>query len=83
MKKFFLISKVICFCLILNAQEDSNVSDTLRRNALNIHMDATDYIKEQIPYINFVKDIIVANVYVITSMQNTGFRGIEELKPKE
>ena len=46
-------------------------------------MDATDYIKEQIPYINFVKDIIVANVYVITSMQNTGFRGIEELKPKE
>jgi hypothetical protein len=50
-------------------------SDTLRKDALNIYMDATDYIKKEIPYVNYVRDIKDAGVYIISTYEETGSGG--------
>ncbi len=38
-------------------------------------MSASDYIKKEIPYINYVRDIKVADVYIISTSENTGSGG--------
>jgi hypothetical protein len=40
-------------------------------------MDATDFIRREIPYINYVRDIRDAQVYIITTSQHTGSGGKE------
>jgi hypothetical protein len=52
-------------------------SDTLRRDALRVFMDATDFIRKEIPYINYVRDINDSQVYIISSSQATGSGGRE------
>jgi len=52
-------------------------SDTLRKDALRVFMEATDYIRKEIPYINYVRDIKDAQVYIISSSQVTGSGGRE------
>lgn len=76
--------KRICFLFILllsirtaSAQENLTKSDTLRKDALNIFMNASDYIKKEIPYVNYVRDIKDAGVYIISTSQRTGSGGIE------
>jgi hypothetical protein len=76
--------KRACFPLILlllsnvaPAQEAVQKSDTLRKDALNVFMDASDYIKKEIPYVNYVRDIKDAGVYIISTRQNTGSGGNE------
>jgi hypothetical protein len=50
-------------------------SDTLRKDALNVFMDASDYIKKEIPYVNYVRDIKDAGVYIISTYETTGSGG--------
>jgi hypothetical protein len=69
---FLLFSFSICF-----SQETASKSDTLRKDALNVYMDATDYIRKEIPYINYVRDIKDAGVYIISTSQRTGSGGRE------
>jgi hypothetical protein len=57
------------------SQEANTKSDTLRKDALNVFMDASDFIKKEIPFINYVRDIKVADVYIITTDENTGSGG--------
>lgn len=57
------------------SQETSVKSDTLRKDALNVFMDATDFIKKEILFINYVRDIKVADVYIISTEENTGSGG--------
>ena len=38
-------------------------------------MDATDFIKKEILFINYVRDIKVADVYIISTEENTGSGG--------
>lgn len=38
-------------------------------------MDASDFFKKEIPFINYVRDIKVADVYIITTEENTGSGG--------
>lgn len=52
-------------------------SDTLRKDALNVFMEASDYIRKEIPYINYVRDIKDAGVYIISTYQRTGSGGGE------
>ena len=59
------------------AQESDNSSDTLRKDALNVFMEARDYIRKDIPYINYVRDIKDADVYIISTIQPTGSGGSE------
>ena len=52
-------------------------SDTLRKDALNIYMTASDYVRKEIPYVNYVRDIKDAGVYIISTNQSTGSGGEE------
>ncbi|MCX6221001.1 MAG: hypothetical protein NTZ69_08425 [Bacteroidia bacterium] len=49
--------------------------DTLRKDALNVFMEASDYVRKEIPYVNYVRDIKDAGVYIISTYQNTGSGG--------
>jgi hypothetical protein len=58
-------------------QENAVKSDTLRKDALNVFMNASDYTRKEIPYVNYVRDIKDAGVYIISTTQNTGSGGAE------
>jgi hypothetical protein len=76
---FFLLS-IQCF-----SQETVTKSDTLRKDALNVFMqsseyvfeESTDFIHREIPYVNYVRDIKDAGVYIIATRQTTGSGGYE------
>src|SRR4030042_1922275 len=76
MKRIFALSACIVFALTLLSQETSQ-SDTLRKYALNVFMESTDFIRKEIPYVNYVRDIKDAGVYIISTRQNTGSGGKE------
>ena len=52
-------------------------SDSLRRDAIKVYMETNDYIRKEIPYINYVRDIKDASVYIISTHQRTGAGGME------
>lgn len=75
MKKQFLCYLILSLGLTVGAQELP--SDTLRKDAPNIYMEASDYIRKEIPYVNYVRDIKDADVYIISTRENTGSGGRE------
>ena len=77
MKKTALALLSIMIGLCTFAQEKDISSDTLRKDALNVFMEASDYVRKEIPYINYVRDIKDADVYIISTMQPTGSGGRE------
>lgn len=77
MKKLFLLLISAFFILDSFAQEAISQSDTLRKDALNVFMESTDYIRKEIPYVNYVRDIKDAGVYIISTHQRTGSGGTE------
>lgn len=50
-------------------------TDTLRKDALNVYMEANDYYKKEIPFVNYVRDIKDADVYIISTSERTGSGG--------
>jgi hypothetical protein len=76
MKRIIFLSVSLLFALSLFAQEESQ-SDTLRKDALNVFMESTDFIRKEIPWVNYVRDIKDAGVYIISTNQNTGSGGKE------
>jgi hypothetical protein len=77
MKKTALIILSLVIGLYTYGQETDNSIDTLRKDALNVFMEASDYIRQEIPYINYVRDIKDADVYIISTYQPTGSGGYE------
>lgn len=77
MKKLILIVAALCAGILIYAQETENKSDTLRKDALNVFMEASDHIRREIQYINYVRDIKDAGVYIISTGQPTGSGGYE------
>jgi hypothetical protein len=77
MKRTILILLSFLLFIPVFSQDLKTKSDTLRKDALNIYMDATDYIKKEIPFVNYVRDIKDAGVYIISTTQTTGSGGIE------
>lgn len=73
---FFLIALTLTFFRIFS-QENASKLDTLRKDALNVFMEANDYIRKEIPYVNYVRDIKDAGVYIISTSQMTGSGGKE------
>jgi hypothetical protein len=70
----------------LFSQETEIQSDTLRKDALKVFMETSnyyrstetgDYIRREIPYINYVRDIKDADLYIIFTRQMTGSGGWE------
>jgi hypothetical protein len=57
-------------------------SDSLRKDALPVFMESidnktNDFIRKEIPYINYVRDIRDASVYILATKQRTGAGGNE------
>jgi hypothetical protein len=77
MKRFILIAILLLPFLRGYSQETPSKSDTLRKDALNVFMETTDYLRREIPYVNYVRDIKDAGVYVISTNQRTGSGGVE------
>jgi hypothetical protein len=74
---FFLLP--ISFHESVFGQANNSVSDTLRRNAVKIFMDCRgcdmNYIRQEIPYINYVRDVHEAQVYILETNQGAGSGG--------
>jgi len=62
---------ILSLVYLSNAQEN----DSLRKDALNVYMDASQHIKREIPFINYVRDIKEAQLVIITTRQRTGSGG--------
>ncbi len=77
MKRNIFLTLLTFIIIPAFAQETENQSDTLRKDALNVYMEANDYIRKEIPYVNYVRDIKDAGVYIISTSQNTGSGGRE------
>jgi hypothetical protein len=72
--------KTILTCLIIMGSASAFgqvVADTLRKDALKVFMEASDYIRKEIPWVNYVRDIKDAGLYIISTSQNTGSGGVE------
>lgn len=57
-------------------------SDSLRKDAIPVYMETydtktSDFIRREIPYVNYVRDIRDANVYILPTRQKTGAGGTE------
>jgi hypothetical protein len=76
MKKTALIISILVTGLCMYGQESGTSADTLRKDALNVFMEASDFVRREIPFINYVRDIKDADVYIISTYQPTGSGGV-------
>ena len=72
-----LLSLLLLFSYSLSGQEASTRTDSLRKDALNVYMDASDYLKQHIPFINYVRDRKVADLVIINTSETNGSGGRE------
>ncbi|NLJ42490.1 MAG: DUF481 domain-containing protein [Bacteroidales bacterium] len=77
MKSSFTVFLFFMFCSTSFSSGYGAEPDSLRKDALNVFMNASDYIKREIPYVNYVRDLKDAGVYIISTSQNTGSGGRE------
>ena len=74
----FLFLTVIGFNNIM-AQEEAQYSDTTRNGALRLFMDCRycdmNYIRQEMPFVNFVRDVREAQLYLMITRQSTGSGG--------
>lgn len=82
MKRFYtLICFLLTFFLTANAQQQEEPSDSLRKNAVKIFIDCSycdmNHIRREIPYVNYVRDVKEAQLYIRETRQNTGSGGRE------
>ncbi|HEX7493428.1 MAG TPA: hypothetical protein VF346_04340 [Bacteroidales bacterium] len=75
MKKTIMLLALVFLFFNVYSQEALTKSDTLRKDALNVFMSASDYIRKEIPYVNYVRDIKEADVYILSTSQGTGSGG--------
>jgi len=77
MKKTVISMVLIMTFFSAFSQENAPATDTMRKDALNVFMETSDYIRKEIPYVNYVRDIKDAGVYIISTYQRTGSGGGE------
>ena len=74
---FFFILAAILPQNILS--QEAVAHDSVRINAVKIFLDCRDcdmnYTRQEIPYINYVRDVREAEVYILVTDQNTGSGG--------
>lgn len=64
----------------VSAEEESPVPNSTNDHAIKLFIDCSsgcdmDYIREHIPYVNFVRDVHEAELYLLITRQNTGSGG--------
>jgi hypothetical protein len=78
MKKLTVLLLLTLFSLAVFAEEDPAAKKKPRRkDALNVYIEASGYLKEEVPYINYVRDIQDADIAVLSTYQTTGSGGGE------
>ncbi|MBG0859445.1 MAG: hypothetical protein IQL11_08065 [Bacteroidales bacterium] len=76
MKKSVMVLALALVFLGAYSQESSPSSDTLRKDALNVYFSsASSFIKREITFINYVRDLKEADVYIIATYEPTGSGG--------
>jgi len=91
--KLFLASSIILISLSGFSQEAKAPADSIRKGALRLFLDCMscdiNYTREEIPYVNYVRDTREADVYLLVTSQNSGsggnqytftFEGLEQFK---
>jgi len=91
--KLFLASSIFLISLSGFSQEAKAPVDSLRNGALRLFLDCMscdiNYTREEIPYVNYVRDTREADVYLLVTSQNSGsggnqftftFEGLERFK---
>ena len=80
--KLLIIPFMVISCILtqtLCAQENTVKNDTVRRTAIRVFLDCYDcdmnFTRQQIPYINYVRDVKEAQVYILVTDQNTASGG--------
>ena len=73
------ILMVWVFCPEAFTQAGAQPSDTSRNSAIKLFMDCQgcdmNYIREEMPYVNYVREVRDAQVYLFIARQNTGSGG--------
>jgi hypothetical protein len=78
MKKLTVLLLLTLFSLAVFAEKDPAAKKKPRRkDALNVYIEASGYLKEEVPYINYVRDIQDADIAVLSTYQKTGSGGGE------
>jgi hypothetical protein len=80
LKKIIVTTILIYFGqLSVSGQEKPSISDTLRKGAVKVFVDCEfcdmNYIRQEIPYINYVRDVKEAEVYLLITTQEAGGGG--------
>lgn len=76
MKKQLTVLFLFLSSFSLFAQEKIETADTLRKDALRVYYSgASDYIKREITFINYVRDLKEAQLYIISTSESTGSGG--------
>ena len=74
----FIITGIIIPLNILS-QENLSLADSIRAKAVKIFLDCNDcdmnYTRQEIPYINYVRDVREAEVYILVTEQDAGSGG--------
>ena len=82
-KKLIIITLlIVCFLgisTIARSQNEEIAPDDARREAVNLFLDCfscdMNYVRQEIPYVNYVRDVKEADVYVLVTTQNAGSGG--------
>ncbi len=84
MIQFTKVSLFISFILTLipvtiTAQEESSEQGNMRKDAVKVFIDCSscdmNYTRQEIPWVNYVRDVREAQVYVLVTRQNSGNGG--------
>jgi len=75
MKKYVLIFGMSFLPGLCFSQDVSPITDTVRNNALNVYMESNIYIRQEIPFVNYVRDLKVADLNIVTTTRTTGSGG--------
>ncbi|HUW93805.1 MAG TPA: hypothetical protein VMV74_11625 [Bacteroidales bacterium] len=80
--KFYSLTFAIAISglsITTNAQEQPSVQDSVRKNAAKVFIDCRScdmsFTRQEIPWVNYVRDVREAEVYVLVTSQRTGSGG--------
>jgi hypothetical protein len=78
---YLIIFFVLGFSASIHAQIETNPGDTLRKGAVRVFIDCEscdmNYTRQNIPYVNYVRDVKEAQVYILVTSQNSGSGGTQ------
>jgi hypothetical protein len=79
MKQLLFIITAMVVPLNILSQENQSLADSIRAKAVKIFLDCNDcdmnYTRQEIPYINYVRDVREAEVFILVSEQDAGGGG--------